>query len=116
MRFRQMCTVFALGLSLLMSSGCVHNRCCCRHKLFHRFRESRGCETCGCESCGCESSGYRPACECGMPVPMGPGVPVPMGAGMHVPMGPGMPVPSGTITPAPPIAPMPNATISTPSH
>ena len=83
MRFRRFCTLFALGLSLLMTTGCVMHRCCRHRPLFHRrIRESCGCETCG----------YRPACECGMPVPM------------------------TTVVPGASIAPMPGPTIVTPSH
>jgi len=116
MRLRQLSTVFALGVSLLMASGCAYHRCCCRHRgLFHR----RAHECCGCETCGYHQTG----CNCGteMPihagcVPIGPaGVPVgPAG----VPVGPaGAPVGPAAITaPGAVAAPMPSPTMVTPSH
>ncbi len=84
MRLRGVCTLVAL-FSLLWTSGCCWDHCCCRRPFHHH---EYGC------GCGCESSCYTPSCGCNAeppiltaaPVPTGPAIPMPtplMPGGSH---------------------------------
>ncbi len=70
MLFRRLCALLALGL-VALTSGCCHDRWCCRHPFAPRCRPACCPEvSCGC----CNSCGYVPPVETvpPPPVPVGP--------------------------------------------
>ena len=58
MRFRPVYALLALGL-IVLTSGCCHDRWCCRHPFAPRCR-SECAPDCGCNPC-CNPCGYPPA-------------------------------------------------------
>jgi hypothetical protein len=126
MRLRQLSPLLLL-VTVLLSEGCCHSRCCCREpifkgKLFSRFKNRCGC-SCGCDSCcsSCSSCGegaisasplvYSPAPPLAPPLgahlapPLGAYLApsfVPHGGPSFVPNGDrAVPVPAPTVLPAP---------------